>query len=377
MFLTVQIAHGIVIGIRVIIFSRELEMEISSEKLLETLDKHLEIPRVVIIWGEEGYYKEKITKAVVQTTFAAVAERDKEIVVFDKELPLKELETAINSYPFFSGKNMVLIKDPKILKQDKQQESETRKEQQMQLAELLSNLPDFCQIVCTVPKLDKRSKFYKTLLPIAAIVESKTIKSYNLRPWLDEQAALYGCTWEYGAAELVVEYMAAADNVPLLLLANEIEKLAIYAGTRKKWTRQDVEAIFSELPEVSIFALTNAIAEKKTEETLTLLALEEKRGTNVLKVAGIVSSQIRKLWQVKELMEAGYDKTGIANELKLHPFIAQKTMMQSKFFTTASLQKCLTALAQLNMDLRKGGRRFEQLEEILVVLLHDKLNKGE
>ncbi len=376
MFLTVQIAHVIVIGIRVIIFSRELEMEISSEKLLETLDKHLEIPRVVIIWGEEGYYKEKITKAVVQTTFAAVAERDKEIVVFDKELPLKELETAINSYPFFSGKNMVLIKDPKILKQDKQQESETRKEQQMQLAELLSNLPDFCQIVCTVPKLDKRSKFYKTLLPIAAIVESKTIKSYNLRPWLDEQAALYGCTWEYGAAELVVEYMAAADNVPLLLLANEIEKLAIYAGTRKKWTRQDVEAIFSELPEVSIFALTNAIAEKKTEETLTLLALEEKRGTNVLKVAGIVSSQIRKLWQVKELMEAGYDKTGIANELKLHPFIAQKTMMQSKFFTTASLQKCLTALAQLNMDLRKGGRRFEQLEEILVMLLHDKLNKG-
>ena len=376
MFLTVQIAHVIVIGIRVIIFSRELEMEISSEKLLETLDKHLEIPRVVIIWGEEGYYKEKITKAVVQTTFAAVAERDKEIVVFDKELPLKELETAINSYPFFSGKNMVLIKDPKILKQDKQQESETRKEQQMQLAELLSNLLDFCQIICTVPKLDKRSKFYKTLLPIAAIVESKTIKSYNLRPWLDEQAALYGCMWEYGAAELVVEYMAAADNVPLLLLANEIEKLAIYAGTRKKWTRQDVEAIFSELPEVSIFALTNAIAEKKTEETLTLLALEEKRGTNVLKVAGIVSSQIRKLWQVKELMEAGYDKTGIANELKLHPFIAQKTMMQSKFFTTASLQKCLTALAQLNMDLRKGGRRFEQLEEILVVLLHDKLNKG-
>ena len=112
MFLTVQIAHGIVIGIRVITFSRELEMEISSEKFLETLDKHLEIPRLVIIWGEEDYYKEKITKAVVQATFASVAERDREVTVFDKELPLKELETAINSYPFFSGKNMVLIKEP-------------------------------------------------------------------------------------------------------------------------------------------------------------------------------------------------------------------------------------------------------------------------
>ena len=351
-------------------------MEISAEKFLETLEKNLEIPPVIIIWGEEDYYKEKIVKAVLQTTFAAVAERDREINVFDKELPLKELETNINSYPFFSGKNMVLIKDPKILKQDKQQDSEARKEQQAQLSELLTNVPDFCQIVCTVEKLDKRSKFYKALLPIAAIVESKAIKSYNLRPWLDEQADLYGCRWEYGAAELVVEYMAATDNVPLLLLANEIEKLAIYAGTRKKWTRQDVEAIFSELPEVSIFALTNAIAEKKTEEVLTLLALEEKRGTNVLKVNGIISSQIRKLWQVKELVEAGCDKSAIANELKMHPFIAQKTMAQSKFFTTASLQKCLTALAQLNIDLRKGGRKFEQLEEILVMLLHDKLKRG-
>ena len=84
-------------------------MEISAEKFLETLDKRLEIPRLVIIWGEEDYYKEKITKAVVQATFASVAERDREVAVFDKELPLKDLETAINSFPFFSGKNMVLI----------------------------------------------------------------------------------------------------------------------------------------------------------------------------------------------------------------------------------------------------------------------------
>ncbi|MGL5206637.1 MAG: DNA polymerase III subunit delta [Acidaminococcaceae bacterium] len=351
-------------------------MEISAEKFLEALEKNLEIPRVIIIWGEEDYYKEKIIKAVLQTTFTAVAERDREINVFDRELPLKELETVINSYPFFSGKNMVVIKNPKMLRQDKQQDSEARKEQQVQLAGLLTNVPDFCQIVCAVEKLDKRSKFYKTLLPIAAIVESKAVKSYNLRPWLDEQAVLHGCIWEYGAAELVIEYMAATDNVPLLLLANEIEKLAIYAGARKKWTRQDVEAIFSELPEVSIFALTNAIAEKKTEEVLSLLAVEEKRGTNILKVNGIVSSQIRKLWQVKELAEAGYDKSAIANELKMHPFIAQKTIVQSKFFTKTSLQKCLMALGQLNIDLRKGGRKFEQLEEILVMLLHDNLKRS-
>ena len=165
-------------------------MEISAEKFLETLEKNLEIPPVIIIWGEEDYYKEKIVKAVLQTTFAAVAERDREINVFDKELPLKELETNINSYPFFSGKNMVLIKDPKILKQDKQQDSEARKEQQAQLSELLTNVPDFCQIVCTVKKLDKRSKFYKALLPIAAIVEHGKVTNIILLETI-EDAALF------------------------------------------------------------------------------------------------------------------------------------------------------------------------------------------
>lgn len=346
-------------------------MEISAEKILENLKAHEEIPHALIIWGEEEYYKDKIIKAVLAETFAGVPEQDREITVFDKELSFKDLEAAINTYPFFSGKSMIIIKEPKILKQDKQQESETRKEQQLKFAELLIDIPEYCQLVCAVSKLDKRSKFYKTILQSGGVVESKAIKSYNLKPWLDEQAALHGCRWEYEAMALVMEYMSVADNVPLLLLTQEIDKLAIYAGTRKVWTKQDVEMIFSELPEVSIFALTNAVAERKAKSVLELLAAEEKKGTNILKLCSIVASQIRKLWQVKELMATGANKATLASELKMHPFVVQKTMEQSKKFSLTSLEKCLLAIAQINMDLRKGGRRYAQLEEILIMLFRE------
>ena len=43
----------------------------------------------------------------------------------------------------------------------------------------------------------------------------------------------------------------------------EIEKLSVYAGERKIWTKDDIEQTFAALPEVSRFALLNAIAEKK------------------------------------------------------------------------------------------------------------------
>ena len=59
-----------------------------------------------------------------------------------------------------------------------------------------------------------------------------------------------------------MEYLSAADTAPLLLLEQEIEKLYVYGGKRRIWTKADVEAVFSSLPEVSRFALLTAIAQK-------------------------------------------------------------------------------------------------------------------
>lgn len=111
-------------------------------------------------------------------------------------------------------------------------------------------------------KIDKRGKLYKSLLKTAAMVECKSLKSYQLKPWLDEQAALRGCCFDYEASQTIMEYLSVTDNAPLLLLEQEIEKLSVYAGERKIWTKDDIEQTFAALPEVSRFALLNAIAER-------------------------------------------------------------------------------------------------------------------
>ena len=344
-------------------------MEFSAAQMLDMIKNKDNIPKVLIVWGTESYYKDLLIEAVLATSFTGKTAQEREVITFDKDLPLRELENSINTYPFFSSYNLIVIKDPKLLKNDKQQESTNRKEQLGQLTDILLNVPDFTRIICSTIALDKRSKFYKSMLSEAAVVESKSIKSYNLRSWLVEQAELYGAEWSYDGLERVTEYMSYTDDVPLALLAKEIEKLDTYVGTRKQWTGQDVETIFSALPEVSAFALNNAIAEHKVAEMLELLALEEKKGTNLLKVSGIISSQLRRMLAIKELMSEGADKGMIASTLKIHPFVVQKTMLQCKAFSTISLEEALINLAQLNIELRRGGRKFEQLEESLLILL--------
>ncbi|MEG2764871.1 MAG: DNA polymerase III subunit delta [Acidaminococcaceae bacterium] len=343
-------------------------MEITTQQLLTAIKNHEPLARVIFVWGTEEYYKDAITASLVATTFAGLSPSDRALTVFDKELDLQELSTAINSYPFFSNKTMVILKEPKLLAGDKQKESEKRKEEQLALAELLSAVPEYCQVLCLTAKLDKRSKFYKLILATALVTESQSLRSYNLKPWLDAEAALYGCQLTQGAATLVMEYMSLAETVPLLLLKQEIAKLAIYAGTRTLWTQEDVKNIFSELPEVSRFALTNAIAEGRIQAVLELLALEKKKGTNVLPLGSIVAFQIRRLLQVKELVTSGVTKSELASKLKLAPFILQKLLEQSANFSLSSLENCLTALAALNMNLRRGGRQYAKLEEILLTL---------
>ena len=323
----------------------------------------------MLLWGEEEYYKDLLLKAIPKKVFTDIAEADQAITVFDKEVDLKALSASVNIYPFFCPTSLVVLREPKMLLNDNRSDGEKRKKLQEELADILEDIPDYCKVVCVTAKLDKRSKFYKRMLKAACMIEAKAIKVQELKYWLEQQAHLYGASIEYAAIALIEEYMADTETVPLLLLKKEIEKLAIYAGGRKVWRKEDVETIFSELPEVSRFALTNAIADKKVNKVIELLAIEKKRGTNVIELLGIVAFQLRRLLQVKELMLVGATKSEITGKLKIHPFFAQKTINQCAKFSAQQLTQGLVGITELNMELRRGGRKYERLEELLIILL--------
>ena len=220
-------------------------MEITAEKIMQQLSAGTQVAGVIAVFGEEGYYKDKIAAALPRAVFGDAALEDREITVFDR-LSKERLEHL-----------------------------------QEELAELLADVPEHCQVLLLGEKIDKRGKLYKSLLKTAAMVECKSLKSYQLKPWLDEQAALRGCRFDYEASQTIMEYLSVTDNAPLLLLEQEIEKLSVYAGERKIWTKDDIEQTFAALPEVSRFALLNAIAEKKLGQTLELLGEERKHGNTM------------------------------------------------------------------------------------------------
>ena len=305
-------------------------MEIKPEELIYKLQNGAQLQQgnLLVVYGEEDYYRQQIVTALPEALFQGVDSADRAITSFDKDTDLNELASIINTYPFFSGQSLVVLKDEKLLAA--KAESEARKQQLDKLADILSDIPDYCTVLVSASKLDKRTKLFKAL------------KKQALQP---------------------------VDKIPLKLLQQEIAKLAVYAGERREWTAEDVESIFSALPEASSFAIINALGKRNLPEVLQLLAAEKKKGTNVLPLCALITFKLRQMLQYVELAGRGFDYKGIVAELKLNPYVAKNLQREVHGFTPMALTQAILDLAQLNIDLRKGGRDYTRLEEILLQLL--------
>ena len=354
-------------------------MNTTADVFLESLRKNPACPHVVIAWGEEEFFKKTVGQAFRQRAFAPDAEPA--VWNFQKDFELEALREAINSVPFFGGGNWVVIEDPRMLgEKDKKERKPAGKGRKKtatpleQFTELLKDVPEYSYVYCLCTKLDKRQSFYKTMSREAAVVECAPVRAYQLQPWLRSQAEAYGARFAPDAMNLIQEYVSAAETVPLLFLQQEIAKIALYAGDRKIWQKEDVARMFSQLPEISGFALGNAVEERKLDKVLSLLK-EERTTSGSEGITGIVSrlfASLRRLLQVKELMAKGARQDAIASTLKIHPYAVKLAMQHSNYFTNESLQTCMVGLAQLMGESRKGGRSWSRLEEVLVTLVGKK-----
>ena len=314
-------------------------MEIKPEELIYKLQNGAQLPQgnLFVVYGEEDYYRQQIVTALPETLFQGVDSADRAITSFDKDTDLNELASIINTYPFFSGQSLVVLKDEKLLAA--KAESEARKQQLDKLADILSDIPDYCTVLVSASKLDKRTKLFKALKKTALMCECASIKLNNLSQWLDGQAAAYGARWSFDAVGKIIEYLQPVDKIPLKLLQQEIAKLAVYAGERREWTAEDVESIFSALPEASSFAIINALGKRNLPEVFVLLAAEKKKGTNVLPLCAIITFKLRQMLQYVELAGRGFDYKGIVAELKLNPYVAKNLQREVFLFTKNIIQK--------------------------------------
>lgn len=152
------------------------------------------------------------------------------------------------------------------------------------------------------------------------------------------------------ATELLLEL--AGTN--LMMLTNELDKLALYVEEDQPITAEIVEKLVAKSLEQNIFTLVDHVLQRKMESAMTILHDLLRQNEEPIKILSVMAGQVRLMYQVKELSRQGYSQQKIAGQLKVHPFRVKLALEKTGKFQERELLGIMNDLAEADYKMKTG-----------------------
>lgn len=305
--------------------------------------KNREFKRVYLLYGSEEYlkklYKNKLKEAVLADSDAMnLAEYT------GKGIDEREVQEFADTMPFFADYHLLLLENTGWFKNA------------TDFAEYVPQIPDTAVLIFVEHEVDKRGRMFKAVKEHGYVCEMNEMTEQELKLWI---ASLLKKE-ERKVTEATVMFLLEQVGTDMLRLQNELEKLICYTMGRDTITVDDIRMVCAEQLNTKVFAMTEAMAQKRKQLALELyydlLAQQEKP----LGILFMIQRQFHHLLLVKDMKKNGADKNSIASAIGVPPFAVQKYMAQAERFQSEELKKLLEYSLTLEEDV-KTGRLKEQL----------------
>src|SRR5476651_1192241 len=207
---------------------------------------------LALICGDDEFAVKKRAREIYQTWCDELGGMDHEIIDSsvansgDALNAIAKLREALQTLPFFGSGKVVWLRDCNFLGDERSASTQVVTETLGELAEELKTFMwQNVRLLISASKVDKRKTFYKTLDKIGS-VESFAGLSADDKDWV-ERAEVAARTAvrerEKEISEDALSELVSRVGPNARQLENEIEKLAVFAGDRKKIEFADVSAI--------------------------------------------------------------------------------------------------------------------------------------
>jgi DNA polymerase-3 subunit delta len=342
---------------------------------------------VALICGEDDFAVKQRAKELYQKWSAELGGEDHEMIearVNNSGEALRaigRLREALQTLPFFGGGKAVWLRDCNFLGDERTASSGDVTET---LAELAQELKEFqwqnVRLLVSAGKVDKRKTFYKTLEKLGR-VESFDGWSVNDKDWVSQA--------EMAVRKLVqvrdkkIHEDALAELVTRIgpqprQMANEVEKVCLYVGSRPEITMADVNAICTKNKLARAFALGDALGNRNLTALLKCLDEElwemqfDKDKSEIGMLYGLIA-KVRALLMLKEMQREGWIKASgdyqsfkaqlervpaaklptdrRYNPLALNPYVLFKALSQVRNYSETELVRAMDLLLQGNQRL--------------------------
>jgi len=288
-----------------------------------------------------------------------------------QRLTISELHHHCDAIPFLAERRLVIVEKLVTRLEGKggarsaaDEPAEAQPAEQLEKAkglldELLAylpNLPDTTDLVLLDAGLQARdsrgriARWAQGRGAAAVVREFPAKKPEELAGWIKERVQAAGASIDPRA----VAELAALVGDDMRQLAQEVEKLALYADAGQTITAEDVGRLVPHSREANIFAIVDAIGERRWARAIAELRRLLEEGVHPLSVEAMIARQYRLIIEAKSWAAAGLPPAELPRRLGVGEYPARKALQQAGRYTPAQLRSAYDRLVETDLAIKTG-----------------------
>jgi DNA polymerase-3 subunit delta len=269
-----------------------------------------------------------------------------------QKLSLNELTTTCNTIPFLAAKRLVIVEG--LLSRFEQKDRRGRARPELgewgALKGYIATMPPSTVLVLVDGKLGRDNPLLKELAPKAKVREFSPIRGAELHDWIWSRVGEGGGDISPPALRLLANLVG--EN--LWILGAEIDKLCLYAQGRRI-EEDDVRLLVSYVREANIFAMVDAIIQRKLAVASQLLHQFIDEGAAPSYLLFMITRQFRLLVRAKELSPQRLPPAELIGRVGVPSgHLLQRVMEQAQGYSLEQLQQIYQKLLDTDLSIKRG-----------------------
>jgi DNA polymerase III subunit delta len=316
---------------------------------------------IYFLHGEEPYYIDLISDYIEENVLNEGEKAFNQMVLYGKEIDFKMIVDEARQFPMMSERRVIIVKEAQNMSD---------------IANLATYVerpsPQAIVVLCyKYKKLDKRTKFAKTIEANGVVFESKKLYDNQVADWISAYIKDKGVDVVPDAAHRLSEYL----GTDLSVVINEVEKLLLSYPGIQKVSVQHVDEQINMSKEFNVFDLQKALGKRDFSMSSRIINYFQSNPA-----AGELVPTLSNLYSYfnKLIIIASHSKSSPNDLARMigvpSPYIAQEYISAARNYSLPHLKEILIALKYADLHSKGVGMRKatagEIFKDLIVVCMH-------
>jgi len=319
--------------------------------------KNKDFKKVYLLYGKEEFLKKNYRRFLVKGMLPEDESGMNLSVYSGDKIDLEEVLSQADTMPFFAECRVIVVEDSGFFNKSNDR-----------LAKYLENEPDTTRFIFLEKDVKTNLKQVKNIQSYGHVQELTAWKGEKLRSWILKRLKKQGKEMTRGAWEEFYQRTGTnTEGIEIMeYMSIEADKLCMYCLDKDVIEKEDVEAICSGQLNAKVFAMIDALAEKRTDDMLRLYRdlMESKEAPE--SILRLIQNNFLQLLSLDSMIKRGAGKSEMLAVFK-QDWRIDKSRRLLRYMDSNRLQTCLARSCYYD-EMLKSGRldRYMALELLMM-----------